>query len=298
MSTPQPSSLLLEEEIDLRSFSFVVSESAAKWDQTGPLAVQSQIQTISERIENPVLRALMLRVFYDLARLIEYLRIIDTEAGSYLTTENVIAVLNLVRSESTDLFSFISTRLIASVESEKLFDTLDGAYFAVQHELHRAYAEELADIDTTDNQDILRAKLGRARRLLSNCFQQSFITIGQVFNPFFDGAGLFNELQVRQRQSLTLLYDLTKLIELSTAVETGCDIESTMMLMEKLEQFRGSSMQYLMYRDWSDYECEVEKIMDCKTIEARAKQIHGFTCYLETLRSHVRMRTCLQADLS
>jgi hypothetical protein len=292
---PQAPGQRFEYEFDLQSISTAITDAAPDkaWQQSPPFALHAQINSLVERIEEPVLRAVMLRVFYDLARLIEYLRIIDAEAGVDIAPEAALKVLELFHEESRDMIAFINNRALRAVDTEKLFETFDGAIFAIGHELTRVFKEELSELNDTDDTETIRGKLNRARGLLCNCLQQSFVTIAQVFNPFIDSSTLFNDVQVRHEQSLILFHDLSRLIELCQAASEHCDIESAMLLIEKLEQFRGSSMHFLMYRDWKEYEREVDIVMSAATIEGRVKVLGRFTCYLETLLGHVKMRGCL-----
>jgi hypothetical protein len=296
MSALPPSTVSpFEQEVDLRSFSAAVvnAPDGTAWHQSATFALHAQVNSIVERIERPFQRTIMLRIFTDLARMIEYLRIIDYESGNYVPSEEALSVLNQINEEADRLVVFLNTRALAIVDTEQLFEVFDGAVFAIEHELRRVFKEELDGLHFENDENLVRGKLTHSRGLLNNCFQQSFITLAQVFNPFIDGSTLFNDLQVRQQQSIILYHDLLRLITLSRGAESNCSIEWTMILLEKLEQFRGSSMHYLMYRDWQDYEREVSVIMEARTIEERAQVLGRFACYLETLLSHVRMRVCL-----
>jgi len=136
-------------------------------------------------------------------------------------------------------------------------------------------------------------KLYRAHDLLTNCLQQSTITLAMVFDAELDGTKLFNNSDMRFRQSLQLCEDLGQLIQLVAASEgtpTQLELDS---LVEGIQKFRNESMELLMYSDWPQFETVCAQIHPQADPRQLTAVLHQFRCYLETLLGQVRMRAVL-----
>ncbi|HVF28875.1 MAG TPA: hypothetical protein VM943_11575 [Pyrinomonadaceae bacterium] len=272
-------------------------EPPPTFDDTFPL-FQKPIADLLTRIESPALRNAMERIFSDMARLLGYLNIIETDLHQGRAGEETLSVFALVRGESLALLDFIETHALYLTESpEEVRDVLDGTGYAVGLELRQVYEGELDGLHDIKQESQAHAKLGRAHGLLHNCFQQSTIALGRVFDPALDGATLFDDLQSRREQSLALYEDLRTLIEIVRRAEVA-DSYSESSLLESLINFLGGSMRYLMFKDWDVYEHFVEQIMDASTNAERAPVLHRLGCYLETLLGQVRMRAVLSDCIS
>lgn len=254
---------------------------------------QKPIANLLTRIGSPALRDAIERIFTDMARLLGYLNIIETDIHQGRAGEETLSVFALVRGESLALLDFIETHALYLTESpEEVRNVLDGTGYAIGLELRRVYEGELDGLHDIKQDSQAHAKLGHAHGLLHNCFQQSTIALGRVFDPALDGATLFDDLQSRREQSLALYDDLQTLIEIVRRAEAD-DSYSESSLLESLINFLGGSMRYLMFKDWDVYEHFVEQIMDASTIAERASVLHRLGCYLETLLAQVRMRAVL-----
>lgn len=261
-------------------------------DDTFPL-FQKPIADLLTRIESPALRNAMERIFTDMARLLGYLNLIETDLHQGRAGEETLSVFALVRVESLALLDFIETDALYLTEStEEVRNVLDGTGYAIGLELRRVYEGELDGLRDTKQDSQAHAKLGHAHGLLHNCFQQSTIALGRVFDSALDGAMLFDDLQSRREQSLALYDDLRTLIEIVRRAEAD-DNYSESSLLESLINFLGGSMRYLMFKDWDVYEHFVEQIMDASTNAERAPVLHRLGCYIETLTGQVRLRAVL-----
>jgi hypothetical protein len=258
-----------------------------------PFSLQIQLCAIADRIPERPLRAVMLKVFYDFARLMEYLRMIDWESGVRIQHDETVEVLRFVVEESRQLADFMSNRAIDAINSNELFDAFDSAVFAIQHDVVRVLNESFFTATEHEDEVKVQSDLNRARGVLYNCMQQSLVSIAQTLDPFAEGIAMFDDLQLRETQSRILLHDLSNLITLSKQVESDRDFESSMALLESMEQFRSNSMRYLMYKDWGDCTHQLDLIVSAYVIEERAQLLGGFISYLETLLRHVSLRTCL-----
>jgi hypothetical protein len=115
-----------------------------------------------------------------------------------------------------------------------------------------------------------------------------------VFDPELVGAKLFNNSDMRYRQSLQLCQDLSELIQLIEESQEAFVGSTLTTLIDRVERFRSESMECLMYSDWPHFEAFCERIDFAKAQPGEVKTIlHQFRCYLETLLGQVRMRNVL-----
>jgi hypothetical protein len=109
-----------------------------------------------------------------------------------------------------------------------------------------------------------------------------------------DSATLFNDAEMRLKQSLVLCRDLSTLMRFVRRAESQTDPDTFRKVVGKILEFRDGSMQYLMYKDWRGYETlalevvtSIENNLDVQPV------LHQFSCYLEILYGHVKMRAVL-----
>ena len=216
-----------------------------------------------------------------------YLRQVDA-------AEETFALFQLIHDEARKLVEFIRTdALNSNLLTEELADTLDGITFAVNHDLQRVFDSGPRGSFSDKTAQVVVGKLYRAHDVLTNCLQQSTITLAMVFDPELVGAKLFNNSDMRYRQSLQLCQDLSELIHVVEKFETT---RGPMLatLTARIEKFRSESMECLMYSDWPQFESFCEKIDSSKTQSSELETVlHQFRCYLETLLGQVRMRNVL-----
>ena len=270
------------------------SSAYAVPDYSAATSLQAHISTLLDDIDEEMLRALMLRIFADLVRMLDYLRMAETALDNEDEPLKNLAFFTLVHEEAKALCNFIEKRVLhAGCINEHLRHALDGISFAVSHELKRVYEHELAGLSPEESDRIARGKVTHARGLLTNCFQQSLIILAQVFDQSLTGSQLFNDLPTRVEQSLILRRDLWTLVQLARRAENEGRLESIIAFIQYLDTFRHGSMHYLMYRDWQVYERFVEEVEAADCIVELTPVLDRFACYLETLFGQVRMRAVL-----
>ena len=237
---------------------------------------------------SPTILSEMLRFFDWLARIENNLQKLDTLLES-------LSLLEVLEFEARSLTDYIETRAIpASRGNERLSDVLDGISYGITHDLRRVFERELVRGVTEQSIPIVYGKIMHAHGLLTNCFQQSTITLLQVFKPNVDGSKLFNDVELRLEQSLILCKDLSSLMRFVRLAQAKGDPDVLRSVTARILEFRDGSMQYLMYKDWRGYESlalevitAIENNLDPKPL------LHRFICYLEVLYGHVKMRAVL-----
>ena len=256
-----------------------------------------QIDRVVKRIEAPQERRLIGAVFQDLLRLLECLSMIESHLRQVDAAIETFALFQLIHDEARVLVDFIRDDGLSCVaRNEDLVDTLDGITFAVNHDLQRVFetgthVQSESATNMSPNSHVTLGKLYRAHDILTNCLQQSTITLAMMFDPELVGATLFNNSDMRYRQSLQLCDDLSALIQL---VETAEKDETTLRnLMAEIEKFRNESLECLMYSDWPQFESFCERIKVPAPATELEPVFNQFRCYLETLLGQVRMRAVL-----
>lgn len=255
---------------------------------------RSQISYIVNQIDSSAIREVVDVVFNDLLRLLECLDLIEIHLRKVEFAEQTLELFELIYDDARVLVDFINTKgLRLDVVTQGLFDTLDGISFAVNHDLQRVFETSPRASATGNNSHVVVGRLYRAHDVLTNCLQQSTITLAMVFDPELNGAKLFNNSDMRFRQSLQLCEDLGQLIELVSASEDNPKQAECGALANGIQKFRNESMELLMYSDWPQFESLCEQIDPQHEPQQLPAVLHQFRCYLETLLGQVRMRAVL-----
>ena len=259
------------------------------------LSLQNEIAGALSQIDDPELKGIAENVLVELARFFDWLARIDTNLHRLDTLLESLSLLEILQFEAHSLTEFIATRaMTSSVVNDRLRGVLDGITYGINHDLRRIFERELIRGVTEQSTPVVYGKILHAHGLLTNCFQQSIITLLQVFNPSVDGAALFNDSELRLQQSLILCRELSGLMSVVRLAESEPGPDLLRQVVDKILDFRDGAMQYLMYKDWRGYEnlaleviSSIENNLDAKAL------LHRFLCYLELLYGHVKMRAVL-----
>ncbi len=254
-------------------------------------ACRSQISAVVRDIESSAVKEIVTVVFDDLLRLLECLDLIEVHLRKVDSADQTFALFQLIHDDARALVDFVQTEVLRpEAVTGELFDTLDGISFAVNHDLQRVF-ETNPSPSGEGKTHAIAGRLYRAHDVLTNCLQQSTITLAMVFDPELNGARLFNNSDMRFRQSLELCEDLAQLIQLVEAVEENPAEFGP--LVDGIQKFRNESMELLMYSDWPQFENLCEQIDPQRKAQQLEDVLHQFRCYLETLLGQVRMRAVL-----
>ena len=258
--------------------------------------IRERIDSIVAQIEAATVRTAISDVFSELLELLEYLDLLEDCAHSEHTLPKAHLVLRFICEKASNL----NTNLVVKVasaggEGEQLFDLIDGTAFAISHEIKRI-SERPVPITALPS-EAKRPELTRASGLLRNCFQQSIISLALQFDPSVTGAQLFEDFKLRLEQSTVLLQALELLKEQVALAESAGDLDSYFALIEGLKMFRQGYMQFLMYRDWEQFDTLSKEIVETRTEFDLQPRLHQLALYLETLIGHVGMRSVLNSQV-
>ena len=260
--------------------------------------LQHEIDLVLQRITHPNLREISQTILGEMLRYFDWLCRIENNLQKLDTLLESLSLLEVLEFDARSLTDFIDTRAVKlAAGNERLLDVLDGISYGITHDLRRVFERELVRGVTEQSIPIVYGKILHAHGLLTNCFQQSTITLLQVFNPSLDASKLFNDYELRLQQSLILCKDLSSLMRFVRLAQANDDPDVLRSVSARILEFRDGSMQYLMYKDWRGYESlalevitAVENNLDPKPL------LHRFICYLEVLYGHVKMRAVLADD--
>jgi hypothetical protein len=254
-----------------------------------------EIDSVINSITHPELREISQTILREMLRFFDWLARIENNLKKLDTLLESLSLLEVLEFEARSLTDYIETRAVQVAKGhERLGDVLDGITYGITHDLRRIFERELVRGVTEQSIPIVYGKIMHAHGLLTNCFQQSTITLLQVFKPSVDGSKLFNDVELRLEQSLVLCKDLSSLMRFVRLAQSNGNPDVLRSVTTRILEFRDGSMQYLMYKDWRGYESlalevitAVENNLDPKPL------LHRFICYLEVLYGHVKMRAVL-----
>lgn len=253
-----------------------------------------QISRAVGDIESPIVKETIGVVFDDLLRLLECLDLIECHLRKVESAQQTFELFQLIHDDARALVDFIhADGLRRDLMTEELFDTLDGIAFAVNHDLQRVFESNPKDSTSENKAHAIIGRLYRAHDILTNCLQQSTITLAMVFNPELEGPKLFNNSDMRFRQSLQLCEELAQLLRFVEASEEDPSEAIFASLAHGIQRFRNESMELLMYSDWPLFESFCERLDTHSDAPQLNELLHQFRCYLETLLGQVRMRAVL-----
>ncbi|HEX8069003.1 MAG TPA: hypothetical protein VF546_03565 [Pyrinomonadaceae bacterium] len=264
---------------------------AAQFAPCAAAELPEELALLVLAVEPPVVRELLRHVFSALTILLDRLHFLEEGLRQGGVPVGAHLILRLVHERARAMVKFIDEEgLTLEGLDAPLRAALDGASFAVSHELRRVFAGELGELVVPRH--LTRAEAARAAGLLANCFQQATAALAQVFEPTLDVASLFSDVRERREQSLRLYQDLLSLYEVvNEADQTGAAGDA---LARQLRAFREESLHFLMYRDWEEFERQADEIVAaCAQSTTARPRLHGFACYLRTLIGHVRLRGVL-----
>jgi hypothetical protein len=257
--------------------------------------LQNEIDRTIDSIQDPQLRDISQTILNEMVRFFDWLARIENNLRKLDTLLESLSLLEVLEFEARSLTDYIDhkARKIAA-GNDRLHEVLDGITYGISHDLRRIFERELVRGVTEHSTPIVYGKILHAHGLLTNCFQQSTITLLQVFNPKLDSASLFNDIESRLKQSLVLCKDLSSLMRFVRLSQANSDPDVLRTVVDRILEFRDGSMHYLMYKDWRGYESlalevitAIENNLDPKPL------LHRFLCYLEVLYGHVKMRAVL-----
>ena len=258
--------------------------------------LRGEITTSLDQIDDPVVHEIAETVFSEIVRVFGRLTLIENNLHKLDTLLENLSLLDVLQFEIHNFVDYLENEAMRSdAVNGKLHDVLDGICYGISHDLKRIFERDLTGGIRDQSTPIVYGKILHAHGLLTNCFQQSVITLMQVFNPSLDPLQVFDDFEERVRQSLTLCNDLSSLMRVARQAEAENTPDALRLVVQDTLKFRDGSMHYLMYRDWRGYEkLALSLIASIEANHDSRDLLHQFSCYLEVLYGHVKMRAVLR----
>jgi hypothetical protein len=261
--------------------------------------VQANLKTAVSQVINGIhgrdLRDVTETILSEMLRFFDWLDRIENNLHKLDTLMESLSLLEVLEFEARSLVDFIEARAIhVATGNDRLHEVLDGIIYGITHDLRRIFERELVRGVTEHSTPIVYGKILHAHGLLTNCFQQSTITLLQVFSPQLNASSLFNDIESRLKQSLVLCKDLSSLMRFVRLSQANSDPDVLRTVVDRILEFRDGSMHYLMYKDWRGYESLALEVITAIENNLDAKPLlHRFITFLELLYGHVKMRAVL-----
>ncbi|HEY0100050.1 MAG TPA: hypothetical protein VGB76_13960 [Pyrinomonadaceae bacterium] len=253
-----------------------------------------ELHKLTERMTPDTLAADMSAIFSQIMQMLEQLRLVETLLRQDAPLKQSLAIFTLVHEETRALVDFIEKRAIHTEDIDgAVFDALDCTGYAIGVELTRVFGRELLGLASLRQSPAIYTKVENAHGLLRDSFQQSLVSLAQVFDATFNGAHFFQSFRSRLAQSLVLRRDLWRLRQLVLQAEQDRDTRPLVPLIERLDAFREGSLRFLMYKDWETYERFVAEVLAARGAVELAPVLHRFGTYLEALFGQINMRIVL-----
>lgn len=256
--------------------------------------LQPTLRTVIDGMDSEQTMTDVRRIFIDLARLNDYMHWMEDDLRADRPLKQTLALFTLLHDEAQTLREHIEKRALRAVDAgSDVFEVLDSIGYALNMELRKVFGYELIGLSALRQAPIIYVKVEQSYGLLSNCFQQSTVTLAQSFDRTIQGAELFQTFQTRLDQSLALCRDLYELLKFIRRAAGERDRYPVSSYKARLKAFREGSLRYLMYKDWDTYERFAEEIGATTGAVELAPVLHRFDCYLETLLNQIKMRAVL-----
>jgi hypothetical protein len=165
---------------------------------------------------------------------------------------------------------------------------------SLRMETQRAFERELVGLAREHDASKIYAKIENCHGLLRNCYQSSVVTLVQALDPAVEGKALFPSMMEGMQQGQTLRLALWRLRrDLRDGLEGASSPDLTRVL-DMIAQFRESSLRYLMYQDWGEFESFSESLITAAHERDVRVRVLKFIGYLDVLMQEVSKRTALR----
>jgi hypothetical protein len=253
-----------------------------------------RLATIIKNVANDQLRQDVAKILLELFRLLRYLHFIAEDLEKDKPLKNSLLIFSLINSEVRLLLEFVEGKVLKLRNlSQEVAQPLDSVAYALNMELKKIFSRELVGFVYLRQAPPIYAKVENSHGLLRDAFQQSVVTIAQIFDAELRGDEVFPQFQTKLEQSLIIRGDIWRLLVFARRFAESGTKEGVASLIERIALFRDASLKYLMYKDWDAYEQFLEEIIGARTIEEVQEVLHRFAVFLETLLGQVNMRAVL-----
>jgi hypothetical protein len=230
-----------------------------------------------------------------LFRLLKYLQFVHRDLVADRPLRHFLVIFCLLHEEMGLLSDFLKGHFLKGREaSHALWNVVELIVYSLKMESQRALERELLFVSREADPAVIYTKIENSHGMLRNCYQSCVVALAQAIDKNFEGKAVFPSilegLQTAQRLRQDL-WDLRKHLKDILQNRSGTDVNS---IIEKIAAFRESSLRYLMYRDWGEFERLSDSFVTAThPLEVRTL-IRKFVSFLETLVEEVSKRSVLK----
>ena len=289
--------VMAPEEVLLLPISPVIPEPSGSTEGADlQRRLSQEINLVLNTIEDSAVREIAETILLEIKAVFSRLSLVESNLRKLDTLQENLSILEMLQFDTHSLVQFIELNALPMEDvSDKFHDVLDGMSYGITHDVKRIFEQGILGNIANQTTPVVYGKILHAHGLLTNCFQQSVITLLQVFNPSLDPLLLFDDFEQRLRQSLSLCRDLSSVMRVVHNAQLDPSPDHLRAVVTSVMEFRDGSMQYLMYRDWRGYErLALELITAIEHNRETKDLLHQFACYLDVLYGHVKMRAVLR----
>jgi hypothetical protein len=289
--------VIAPEEVLLLPISPVASEPSGSTEGADlQRRLKQEIAVALSSIDDPAVKEIAQTILVEIKAVFSRLSLVESNLRKLDTLQENLSILEMLHFDTHSLVQYVEANAMPTEGvSEKLYDVLDGMSYGITHDVKRIFEQGILGTIANQTTPVVYGKILHAHGLLTNCFQQSVITLLQVFNPSLDPLLLFDDFEQRLRQSLSLCRDLSSVMRVVHNAQLEPSPDNMRAVVNSVMDFRDGSMQYLMYRDWRGYErLALELITAIEHNRETKDLLHQFACYLDVLYGHVKMRAVLR----
>jgi hypothetical protein len=260
-----------------------------------------------DRVDSPVLVALLRGINEDvlrngvttallyLFRFLRYLKFIERDLNADVALRRSLVVFALLHEEMSRFSELIKLRFLDARNAQKsLRSAAELVFYSIRVELRKVQERELLFLSRESGAAVIYTRVENSHGLLLNCCQSCIVTLMQSLDRSLDAKSLFPSMVEGRKQAIQLrqsLWDLRHYMK--DTLDQNAEVEIN-KIVERLAAFRESSLQYLMYKDWGEFEKFADALIGAGSqIEARTR-LRDFIGFLETLVQEVSKRSVLR----
>jgi hypothetical protein len=262
-----------------------------QFDRIDNVVLSAVLRSISEQ---HVRRNAALTLLY-LYRLLHYLTLISSALRDDRPLRKFLVIFSLLHEQMDVLCDFIKSRFLKERRgNSRIRAAADLIVHSLRMEAQRLFERELISLSSEKDASVIYAKMENSHGLLRNCYQSCAVTLIQAFDEKVEGKALFPSMLEGLQQGQKLRKDLWDLRQdLKSGLEMGETLDLSLVL-DRVTRFRESSLRYLMYQDWGEFERFSDSLVTAANEVEVRMLLRKFISFLEVLMQEVSKRSVLQ----
>ena len=252
------------------------------------------LQKIVERIAGTRHRKELVGLMMELFRQLRRVELARTALEKPEDARRAVLLFCLVRSETERFCGYLKRKLLPVLPDDSAFaESLERLVFSTEMELRKVHEVILVDALLLNDTRSLLSRLEDSQGILKDLFEQNILQLASSFTDGIEGKDLFRDHLTKTEQSLRLRDDLWNLITRCARFQEREDRFSLADLLGSLDHFKRSSMRYLMFKDWANFERYLHEFSREASTKSLVQLAHQFDIYVRTLIREISKRACL-----